>query len=294
MTGNTTIQISEDMKAKASLYAKMARVMAGLNSLPKDGTNPHFGYKFVEATAVADAVRKGMSEHGIAFFANMTGYGEKDGVLTVSFEFTFADTTTGATTTHQWFGEAASRLKSGARDDKAINKAATAAEKYFLLKTFVISTGDEPDADRDAPQEASKAGKNRREHEPGYATRKVIPTTLNNTHSIDEPPNVRVFTAQQVKVAVYGKKKTIEYIGQGYSAIDFSRTYLRAAGFKDDELPDEATGEYTLKYPVEVTAKETRYEDKPGTYWKVMGLQIKLPDIAPETEAKPEDKRKAS
>lgn len=293
MTENTTIQISDDMKAKASLYAKMARVMAAMNRLPKDGTNDYFKYKFVEAGAVADAVRSALAEQNVAFFAEMTGYKERDGVLVARFNMTFADGDTGATAQRVWFGEAKSRDGKGGRDDKAINKAATAAQKYFLLKTFMISTGDEPDADQDGPAEKPKAAKSGREHEPGYATRKVIPTPLNNARSIEQ--RTRVFETQTVNVVEKkDNKKRLEYVGNGITAVDFTRTALREAGFADDELPSEKPDTYTLKYPVEVTAIETEYASGDGTYWKVAGLKIKMPDITPEAEAKTESKRKAS
>jgi|GEM_PF-4547377 len=56
-------------------------------------------------------------------------------------DYTLACGDTGATITTRWTGEAADS------QDKGINKAATAALKYWLLKTFLISTGDEdPDA----------------------------------------------------------------------------------------------------------------------------------------------------
>lgn len=287
------IQLTDDMKAKASLYAKMARVMSTMSRLPKDGTNTFFNYKFVEAGAVADAVRSALAEQNVAFFAELTGLKESDGVLVARFNMTFADGDTGATATHQWFGEAQSRNKNGSRDDKAINKAATAAQKYFLLKTFMISTGDEPDADQDGPSEKPKAVKSGQEHEPGFATRKVVQTPLNNARSIEQ--RTRVFETQTVNVVEKkGNKKRLEYVGNGITAVDFTRTALRDAGFADDELPSETPDTYTLKYPVEVTAIETEYASGDGAYWKVAGLKIKFPDIQPDVAEKPESKRKTA
>lgn len=267
------IELTDDMKAKASLYAKMARVMSDLNSLPKDGINPHFGYKFVEATAVSDAVRRGLAKHGIAFFANMTGYGEKEGVMTVSFEFTFADTETGATAVHQWFGEANSRLKSGARDDKAINKAATAAEKYFLLKTFVISTGDEPDADADAPAERRQRQSNPRVQANEHGGSTVIsPLSTKKTRA----ELTRSFITESVTITPMndGKGKRLEFTDGTITAYAYTRKHFTEAGFADAELPAAEPGFYKLAHKVEVIAEEAVTKDESGKYWKVVALNI--------------------
>lgn len=160
---------------KHTLYAKIAAVMAEMSGISKDGVNRHFDYKFVTADAVADKVRQLLSARGVAFFAAIVGremlpmqrtYTDKKTgeVLTaysnrwvVDFEFTFADSDTGEYEVRKWSAEA------DAADDKGINKCATAAEKYFLLKTFIVSTGDEPDADADGARKRTQAPQNGRQ-----------------------------------------------------------------------------------------------------------------------------------
>jgi hypothetical protein len=144
-------------KDQAALFAKLARVAGKIGNLEKTGTNTHFNYKFVEENAVSDTVRRLLSDEGIAFFASMdhveintisTPNNKGGETLTIhavcTFTFTFADGETGATFACRWHGEAKDQ------QDKAINKAATAALKYYLLKNFMISTGkrkDDPDTD---------------------------------------------------------------------------------------------------------------------------------------------------
>lgn len=175
-----------DAPGKARLYAKMAAVMAELSNIPKTGKNTHFNYSFVTADAVADKVRDLLSSKGVAFFASIVGRellevrkgsektDPKTGEVTrvvainsrwvVNFAFTFADSETGATETQTWTAEADSG------DDKGINKCATAAEKYFLLKTFIVSSADEPDADADGgkkrPQNAQNGNKPQQPSQP--------------------------------------------------------------------------------------------------------------------------------
>lgn len=138
----------DDQQSKATLYKNLAAVMGAMKRVPKDGMNKFHGYQYATAADVADAIRGELASHNIAFFAEMLEAEIKDGVWEVTFEFTFACGETGATVAKRWRSEAQAMNNKG-RDDKGLNKAATAAEKYFLLKTFIVSTGDEPDPDAD-------------------------------------------------------------------------------------------------------------------------------------------------
>lgn len=136
--------------ARASLYAKLARVMGAMTRLQKTGYNKFHGYKFASEADVADLVREAMAENNLALLPQIvkwervdTGRKTSGGSITfntiLEVEFTFCDGDTGATESRIWYGEA------NDSDDKGFNKAVTAAEKYFLLKTFMISSGDKAD-----------------------------------------------------------------------------------------------------------------------------------------------------
>lgn len=137
-----------DHNGKATLYRKLAKVMSGINRVPKNGYNDHYRYPFVQDNDVLDAVRNLMSEHELSILVNMVGVPAQTEMQTkngttihtvATFEFTIACGETGETVTTQWTGEASDAM------DKGINKAATSAMKYWLLKTFMISTGDDAD-----------------------------------------------------------------------------------------------------------------------------------------------------
>lgn len=162
------------INGRAVLYAKLARVMGSVSRIPKSGYNEHFKYKFAADADVSDLIRVELAKEGVAFFANMlevkqemlTFTSEYQGKTsskqqlktTVTFEFTFACGETGAVKTCIWQSEAMDT------QDKGINKAATAAVKYFLLKTFLISTGDpadDPDGDEPAQDKATPKAQRR-------------------------------------------------------------------------------------------------------------------------------------
>ena len=136
-----------------TLFAKMARVMGKLEWLPKNGFNKHFKYAFVTDADVVDAVRTAMSAEGLALFVSMDSVQQEGKHTIASFTITFADGESGATKSIHWVGEA------NDTQDKGLAKAATSAIKYALLKTFLISTGDDPDSDNDGPVEGEQAPK---------------------------------------------------------------------------------------------------------------------------------------
>lgn len=136
------------------LFQKMARIMGELKRLPKTGFNKHFEYKYATDSDIADTIRELLSKENIAFFAEMVSIEQIGKKSRAQFVFTFACGDTGFTRSCSWFAEADDG------QDKGLNKTATAAEKFFLLKTFVMSTGDERDdadsqgevRDKKAPQ----------------------------------------------------------------------------------------------------------------------------------------------
>lgn len=137
----------EETNGLATLYSKMAAVAGGLDSLPKDGYNKFHKYKYVTADTVSNAIRKLMAAQNLAFFVDMGNIEDRDGKYVIEFKFTFACGDTGATRSSVWSGEAQNTNSKGGIDDKALAKAATTAQKYFLMKTFNISTGDQEDTD---------------------------------------------------------------------------------------------------------------------------------------------------
>lgn len=138
------------------LYAKMAQIMGAVQQIEKDQqmNAGQLNYKYVSDAAVYHKMRGLLIEHGLALFASMTDVQQQRYVVgtdkfgnerdkfhtTARFEFTLVDSETGDAHTSVWYAESEDSA------DKGVNKCATAALKYWLLKTFIIPTGDDPDA----------------------------------------------------------------------------------------------------------------------------------------------------
>jgi hypothetical protein len=139
------------------LAAKMAAIMGEVATMTKDGTNAAQKYNFTTAEQVKAALRPLFKKHKVALFANMLDVTRetsvnKNGttVVTVIAKmcFTLVCGDTGERMDCIWYGEANDYA------DKACNKAATAATKYFLTNTFLLST-TEPESDEETIEQAA-------------------------------------------------------------------------------------------------------------------------------------------
>jgi hypothetical protein len=145
---------------KISLASKIAKVMQAVGYVEKGGTNAAQGYKFVQASAVADKVRAELVKLNISMTPSQVGIvnmgltpSGKQSTITLLYTWTLTDGDTGETLNFQSVGTGAD---SG---DKAAYKAATGALKYALLTGFLIPTGDDPEADAKTDEETWEKAK---------------------------------------------------------------------------------------------------------------------------------------
>lgn len=145
------------------LMAKMAEVIKVTGNVAKKGTNKDQGYKFATHSDIIEELRKHIAEKGLFILPKPDSYditeiqsrsGTKGALITMKMDFEIIDTETGYSITVKWFGQG---MDYG---DKAMYKSYTGALKYFLLDTFMISTGDDPEATEAEPARAPKASYN--------------------------------------------------------------------------------------------------------------------------------------
>jgi hypothetical protein len=127
------------------LYAKVAYVMGQVQHVPKNGYNAHFKYEYVREIDLTEHLRPLLAEIGLVVFPSATDrmqiVGEgKNQVTYVYHHFKFVDAETGDAEVVGVWGAG----QDG--QDKGPYKALTGAEKYALMKTFMVPTGDDPEA----------------------------------------------------------------------------------------------------------------------------------------------------
>lgn len=146
--------MSDKNLAVRSLSELLAEVMGKVAYVQKDAKNDHHGYRYASAEAVLGKVNAECSSRGIAVssktellqYGPRTVNGKESSYAVVHMTLTFIRG--GETIAMQGLGEGSDK------GDKAIMKANTAALKYAVASGFLISWGDDPEADSGTDREA--------------------------------------------------------------------------------------------------------------------------------------------
>lgn len=138
------------MSEKKNLVTKLVEVMQSVGYIQKLGWNKNMSYHFVQEADVLEALRKELAGRNVMMIPSVdkveirekaTKSGGLDLVTSAEVFYTFMDGDSDEKITFKMAGQG---QDSG---DKGIYKAITGATKYALMKTFLIPTGDDPEAD---------------------------------------------------------------------------------------------------------------------------------------------------
>lgn len=147
MTDNTP-------KPERSLVRKLSEVMALVEHVPKNGTNPHFHYKYAMESDITQAVRGELAKRQVMLLPSVTSTtfiegknakGNVERIYTITATFTFYDGESGEQIPFTMVGQGSDP------SDKGTSKGLTSLVKYALLKAFLIPTGDDPEKEEAAP-----------------------------------------------------------------------------------------------------------------------------------------------
>jgi hypothetical protein len=149
---------------KTSIYKKLLTVIDEVKRIPKNGYNSFHKYHYVTESDLTESIRPILAKAGLVFLPPsvleqekievtkvVNGKEEKDYFTKVKMEFTLADAETGEVIKSIFWGEGQDK------GDKGLYKAYTGATKYFLMKTFLIATGDDPE--EEAPKNTTTTTK---------------------------------------------------------------------------------------------------------------------------------------
>lgn len=143
-----------DNTPKLSLVRKLSEVMALVEYVPKNGTNPHFGYKYAMESDITDAVRSELAKRQVVLIPSVekveviegkNAKGNVERIYTITAKFMFYDGESGETLPFVMVGQGSDP------SDKGTSKALTSLVKYALLKSLLIPTGDDPEKEEAAP-----------------------------------------------------------------------------------------------------------------------------------------------
>lgn len=131
-----------------NLYQRKAAAMAELVSIPKNGYNSFGKYKYATDGDVLDTFRVLLAKHGIGWDVSMTG---REWIAEKNRTIVFMDISLTNIDNPEDFVVLKAVGEANDKTDKGTVKALTSGVKYFLLKTFLASAGNE-DADADSGQ----------------------------------------------------------------------------------------------------------------------------------------------
>lgn len=174
------------MENRKELYKKLGQIQAEGISVGKNGRNEFHKYDYVTEADVVEAIDKLFTKHNLLLLAdtldvNTVTNGEKTLYTRVKVKYTIIDVDTGQSLEQVFYGDGADN------SDKGIYKAYTGSLKYFLMKTFRIATGDDPERDEAASEQ-----------------KKSTPVTTTSTVTappISTPPRKSGFSKPGVPVA---------------------------------------------------------------------------------------------
>jgi len=145
-----------------AILKKLHAIMSEVDFIEKDKKNDHFKYTYASEYAIKTALHEKLVAHGVLFTLSATDVKKDDQITTVNFHYRFID----IESAEELVGTFAGQGQDNA--DKGVWKAVTGAIKYILTSTFLIPTGDDPEADE--PKASTK-------YVQPVATKAVIKTT---------------------------------------------------------------------------------------------------------------------
>lgn len=146
--------MSENGKSPGALTAKLAKARSAIHGIEKKGRNRQQGYDYVRAEDVVREAERVLGENGVLVLPGVGAVQEervktKGGgealLVQVTLDYQVIDAESGESFSKPWVG-----YGYDTPGDKAIYKALTGANKYFLAALLGISFGDDPEADTDA------------------------------------------------------------------------------------------------------------------------------------------------
>lgn len=178
------------MAEQKTLYQKLLQMQKSIDSLIKDGKNTSDKYDFASDENVLDRFRPLMDKHGLLLIPRIESANIREGVtrsgtaryLTeLVFSMVWHDVESGEELSVPWYAQGVDLA-----GEKGVGKAATYAEKYFLLKFFHVPTRkDDPDGDgRSAGGEKKQHGTQAAKENAEYL-RKAIPQMLSDLYAGD-------------------------------------------------------------------------------------------------------------
>jgi len=125
-----------------SLAAKLLAIAGDLHRLPKNGFNSFHNYNYVLESDAMEAFSKLCVKHKIMVIPSAEIVGKEGDLTETKTTYTMLDLDSGELVQTNMPGQGYD--KGG---DKGVYKSLSGSYKYFILKTFMVPSGDDPERD---------------------------------------------------------------------------------------------------------------------------------------------------
>lgn len=155
MTGFEFVGTQEEI---AALFRKLHTVMQGIDRIPKNGRHGQ-GYPYVLESDLIEAVRQLLIDVGLVFLESEVGHGEREVevgngktniIVDATFRMMFVDIDTGARVSGQFSGASLDNT------DKGLPKASTLATKFWMMRSFLVVSGEDTDDADPTPRTSAR------------------------------------------------------------------------------------------------------------------------------------------
>lgn len=287
--------MTDEMSGLASLARKKAAIMGELKKFTKDKQNPKQGYSYPSAESIFDTIRGMMAQHGLVLFTsavsgNQEHFASQKGTpglhTTVQYRMLWVDTETGATVEDYWLSEGDDY------QDKGYSKCATLALKYYLLTTFVVSSGDASDD----PDSGIRDRSSQKPRQQGAATPPVNANGNQRTSTSKTQNGAPVafadgetrqieLTAVTVEEGKSQRRYRFTNVGGLQNVMAYSRDIFREGNWCA-ENDWEKLGIYDFPALCPATVKYHAFQDGGGGYWTVESVEaFRLEQLAMNHDA---------
>jgi len=231
---------------------KLAKVLGEIHTIPKEGYNPHFDYKYVREDTLTEQIRPLLAKWGISlvFGAEKVedlATGDDRGTWTrVWCRFTLFDSDG-----HEFSVLCPGEGTDARHPDKALYKAMTGSTKYFLYKTFLVSTGDDPERDDDPDSTGPPKGGRKKKDNAKKATQTPPKQDANTPDMMtsDQLDALNEFAKNKDKFSEQLVKVLDKIIDEGGTEGSAKRILVECK--RQNELEEEKGEEKTEEHPNE-------------------------------------------
>lgn len=276
--------MSENGAVKLNLVQKLCQVMAAVERVAKNGRNEFHKYDYAREADIVEAIRGELAQRNLFIFPSVTTHSRTNEITDIMVRWTFCDGDSGEVRDCDIPGTGHDK------GDKGVYKALTGSEKYFLMKAFLIPTGDDPEKDEGGSKEAAQAVAQRKlaEHEAkkanGAVPRAQIPTGgLNLPPVPPAAPPVPLESAGEGTEYIHGIiKRVVDKVTKDKRAfkevgmLDQHDKSLTLSSFDNFQLSDGRFWQYLTPSVVGLLGTFTvAVKEKGGkTYYNIINVEL--------------------